>query len=65
MTDHTCTHLNTKPISVSGHFIQTSNVNIIDPAFAFFRQLSRSERENRIIELKVMREVSEEIDQPR
>jgi hypothetical protein len=37
--------------------------HVVDPTFAFLGQWSSPQRENRIIELKVMREESEEVDQ--
>lgn len=37
---------------------------IVDPSFAFFRERSSSEREDRVVELEVVREETEEIDEP-
>jgi hypothetical protein len=37
--------------------------HIIDPAFTFFRQWTSSEREDRVVELEIMREEPEEINQ--
>jgi hypothetical protein len=41
-----------------------SSTYVINPSFAFFRQWAGSQREDRVVELEIMREESEEIDEP-